>query len=155
MLIQTFWKSFADLTTQELYAILALRQDVFLVEQQSFYNDIDGIDHRAQHLLAYHPKFSDKLIGYLRIVEDNHPINIQRVVVQKAVRGQGVGQQLITMALSKIKGEYPHAVIRLSAQLTSQKFYSGLGFSTISGPYDDAGVLHVDMERITDSVNNQ
>ena len=143
--MQIFWKPFGELTTHELYAILSLRQNVFMVEQQSLYNDIDGADQYAQHLLAFKNDTQNQLIGYLRLIPNNHQIKIGRVVVSKIMRGQGVGKQLMTMAIEKIKYENPNTPIVLSAQVTSQQWYEQLGFCVSSEPYDDAGVLHVNM----------
>jgi len=137
-----FWKTFDTLSTKELYAILALREQVFMLEQQSLYRDIDGLDRLATHLLCYE---ASELIGYLRLAILQDKITIGRVVVAKHWRGKGIGVQLLTIALDKASREYAPLSIHLSAQVSSQALYSRLGFQAVSEPYDDGGIAHVDM----------
>jgi len=97
--MQTIWKSFEQLTTTELYAVLSLRQAVFMLEQRSLYKDIDGTDLQAQHLLCYQ---NSTLIGCLRLLPKADGITVGRVVVAKPLRGQGVGLNLLNTALEWI-----------------------------------------------------
>ena len=136
------WKSFDQLSTNELYAILHLREQVFMLEQQSLYNDIDGADQQAAHLLCIQ---NTELVAYLRLMTHRDKITIGRVVVTKAHRAKGLGSKLLLMALDKARDKNPNVPLHLSAQVTSQLFYSRLGFEVISAPYDDGGISHVDM----------
>ncbi len=139
--VNTLWFSFADLTTTLLYDVLALRQRVFVVEQSCAYLDVDGLDCSAEHQCVFD---ADRLVAYLRIVSSN---KIGRVVVAPEYRGRGLARQLMVAAIERIKGHDAGAVIYLSAQVYLVKFYESLGFVAQGEPYDEDGILHVDMQR--------
>ena len=136
------WKSFEQLTTSELYAVLSLREQVFMLEQQSLYKDIDGADQQALHLLVFK---EGALIAYLRLLPGTERTTIGRVVVLKGERGQGLGAMLLTTALDKAANDYPQHPVYLSSQVSRQGLYQRFGFKVISEPYDDGGILHVGM----------
>lgn len=136
-----FIKTFEELTNRELYEILRLRCAVFVVEQQCIYEDVDGIDpislhlgYQADHLLAYARIILDELKPYTRI---------GRVLVAEQARGRGLGKQLMLRAIDQaVRYEKP---VHISAQLYLERFYQELGFVTSGAPYDEDGIMHVDM----------
>ena len=138
-------RAFGDLSIAELYAILALRERVFVVEQRCMYLDADGIDPAARHLWA---ERAGEIDAYLRIVPAGvkYPeVSIGRVVTAPAVRGSGLGRELMQRGIAAC-GAQP---IKISAQSYLQRFYGELGFVRVSDEYDDHGIPHVDMIRPT------
>jgi ElaA protein len=133
-------KSFAELTTPELHEILALRVAVFVVEQACAYPELDGRDPESIHLLGI---VDGRLAAYARWYPTAGATILGRIVVEPELRGRGLGRRVTGEALRRIgPGE-----VRVSAQLYLEPFYRGLGFETVSSPYDDYGVAHVDMVR--------
>jgi ElaA protein len=142
---QFIWRDFDDLSSRALYAILKLRQDVFVVEQQCLYNDIDGGDPAAKHLLAIDGR-TGSLGGYLRLTQDDTgDRRIGRVVVRKDQRGNGLSQKMLDEALSHIERYNPTARIVLSAQSYLLAMYEAAGFTAISAEYLEDGIPHIDM----------
>jgi ElaA protein len=121
---------------------LQFRQAIFVVEQASPYADLDGRDTRAEHLLL---RRADALIGCLRLIEPDPLVRIGRVAVAVGERGHGVARLMMEAALQRAAEVYPHRDVALSAQTYLEPFYQSLGFATVSAPYDDCGVPHVDM----------
>lgn len=153
-MISWHWKTFNQLTRQELVDIFTLRQDVFIVEQQCIYQDIDGLDNDAQHLLAIETQGNGRaqLIGYARILAagvNYKEMAIGRVIVNSTHRNQGLGTQLMTTVLKYIFQYYGNQAIRISAQQHLEKFYTQLGFNTVSAPYDEDGIRHIEMLKDT------
>lgn len=143
------WRTFAELTTSELYQLLQLRQQVFVVEQHCPYLDADGLDQDAWHLLGRHTATErPELVACLRVIfpgkKHNGPA-IGRLVTAPAVRGQGIGRELMLKALHDTTLRYPGQPITISAQCYLEDFYLSLGFVTVSEPYDEDGISHVDM----------
>jgi ElaA protein len=136
-----------ELTAAELYNILKLRQDIFIIEQQSIYEDIDGLDlaHATLHIIARDDL--NKFVGYSRsfIDEKSGALKTGRIVLAKEYRGSGLGRELFARTLDEICKIYPAEEIKLSAQCYLEKFYSSFGFVKTSEPYDDAGIDHIDM----------
>lgn len=147
--LQWKWCSFDDLNTRELYQLLKLRQDVFILEQQCLYPELDNEDFYHWHLLGYD---KETLASYLRLIPpDFHPsgcVAIGRVVTAEDYRGQRLGYQLIERALEFCKKEYPDSVVFLSAQEHLQPFYRSFGFSAVSQVYLEDGIPHIDMKKI-------
>jgi ElaA protein len=155
------WKLFDDLTNVEVYAMLAARSIVFVVEQKCVYADIDGLDAGAWHLLAYGSSADGQpaLAGYLRVLlpsqssastdeTDETDIRIGRVLTTQAFRGKGLGQQMIERALAHIARQWPHQPVRLHAQAHLQRFYGAFGFEPISDIHLEDDILHVWMRRV-------
>lgn len=143
------YKSFAQLTADELYAILKLRQDVFVLEQQCLYPDIDNADQQARHLFCFDASNKD-LLAYARLFAPGvvYPqAAIGRILTHHSVRGMGLGRELMHEAFRVLHAEHPASDIKISAQEHLQAFYQELGFVTTSAPYDEDGILHVDMVR--------
>ncbi len=139
------WQTFAQLNGAEVYAILALRQQVFVLEQQCLYADIDHKDQQCYHLCGW---LDGSLRGYLRVVPPGRAyaeVALGRILTAESVRGSGLGKQLISRALDEVSLLYPGQSVRISAQLYLQRFYAGFGFQTVSEPYDEDGIPHIEM----------
>jgi ElaA protein len=136
------WRRWADFTAPQLYELLRFRQEIFVVEQASPYADLDGRDAHAEHLLL---RRADTLIGCLRLIEPDPLVRIGRVAVAAAERGHGFARLMMEAALQRAAEVYPHRDVALGAQTYLEPFYQSLGFTTISAPYDDYGVPHIDM----------
>ncbi|HEY1818144.1 MAG TPA: GNAT family N-acetyltransferase [Kofleriaceae bacterium] len=135
-------KSFDELTVLELYSIVALRERVFVVEQRCAYLDADGYDLRARHVWAAD---GNAIVAYLRVVPagvKRAEASIGRVVVDESARGTGLGRELMRRGIAMVDGP-----IRIGAQAHLQAFYTELGFATVSAPYDEDGIPHVEMLR--------
>ena len=148
MRITWSWQPFDALSTTDLYNILRLRQDVFIVEQASLYADIDGWDPRAWHLTGLAD--DGRLAAYLRVVPASGPdagTTLGRFVVAPWARGRGLAHAMMDCCLHWTAGHAPRTAIRISAQCYLLDFYRQYGFTPLGDPYDDAGVPHVDMVR--------
>ena len=145
------WSRFSELRPQDLYEVVRLRESVFIVEQQCPYNDADGRDPVAWHLLGWSDGEEGKtLVAYARIFEPGLRYtegSIGRVVSAPEVRGTGVGKALMAEALRRLEGLAPGQAIKIAAQRRLEKFYLDLGFKTVSAPYEEDGIIHVDMLR--------
>ncbi len=136
------WSEFTDLATEDLYALLQLRERVFQLEQASLYADLDGLDRQAHHLLLKSPQ---GLAGYLRLVPGAELTKLGRVVLAPEFRGRGLGAQLVREGIQRAWTLSPSASIKISAQQGLTAYYSQFGFGVCSTPYDDGGVMHLDM----------
>jgi ElaA protein len=150
-MIEWKWCSFADLSTAELYEVLAQRQQVFVLEQQCFYNDFDGLDQAAHHLLGWHSTGGRRaLAAYLRCLAPGAKyteMSLGRVLTTSAARGSGAGRELLARGIECAEREHPGHRIRIGAQAYLERFYQSFGFKTISAPYDEDGIMHIDMLR--------
>lgn len=138
-------KKFQELTVEELYAILQLRTDIFVVEQECPYPEVDGRDQASHHLCAIE---EGQLIAYARILLPGvsfSEASIGRVLVAKSHRGKGLGYPLIEKAITFIRDELEQSRIKISAQAHLQKFYENCGFQTVSEVYLEDGIPHQDM----------
>ncbi len=148
MLWQTL--SFAELSTAQLYELLQLRVDVFVVEQHCAYPELDGKDCLAhtRHLLGTDSQ--GKLQAYARLLAPGVSYaepSIGRVVVNAAVRGQGIAQQLMQQAIAQCEQLWPQQAITIGAQQYLMTFYQSLGFICVSAGYLEDGIPHIDMRR--------
>ncbi|MFM0163297.1 GNAT family N-acetyltransferase [Paraburkholderia sediminicola] len=144
------WKAFEDLTTAEVYAMLAARSAVFVVEQNCVYGDIDGLDSDAWHLFAYGANGSGEkrppLAGYLRVLlpdAEDPDIRIGRVLTTAEFRGIGLGNAMLERSLTHIRAQWPGTPIRLHAQAHLQGFYGAFGFTPASEIHEEDGIPHV------------
>lgn len=140
-------KTFKDLSTQELYDVLQLRSEVFVVEQDCVYQDIDGKDQKALHILGFK---NDKLIAYTRIFKPGfyfEEASIGRVVVVKNERHQQYGHDIMKASIQAVKTHYNQDTIKISAQTYLKSFYNSLQFYEIGEPYLEDGIPHVAMLR--------
>lgn len=139
-------KEFAELTTQELYEILQLRINIFVLEQKCFYEEIDGKDLHSYHL--YLENFGH-ILGYLRIPEKGQTfdtISIGRLLVHPDYRRIGLASHMLDKAIMFITEHLGETHIKISAQEYLVPFYEKKGFCCISEPYLEDGIPHVDME---------
>jgi ElaA protein len=135
-------RAFADLTVGELYAIVQLREQVFVVEQACVYLDADGTDPVSRHVWAAR---GDAIVAYCRIVPAGVKYaepSIGRVITAPAARGTGLGKQLMQRAIAAVG-----SAIRIGAQAHLEAFYNELGFVRVSEPYDEDGIPHLEMLR--------
>lgn len=140
------WSSFDAFSPAALYAVLAARAAVFVVEQRCAYQDLDGADALARHLVAW----SDgEVAAYCRTFAPDvkyAEASIGRVLTTQAYRGTGVGRELVARAVASLDAEHG-APIRISAQAHLQRFYASFGFVTVSAPYLEDDIPHVAMLR--------
>jgi ElaA protein len=150
-MIEWQWRSFAELTNAELYEVLALRQQVFILEQQCFYNDFDGFDQAAHHLLGWRTVDGKReLAAYLRCLAPGakyDEMSLGRVITSQAARGTGAGRELLVQGIAHAECLHPGHPIRIGAQQYLEHFYASFGFETVSAPYDEDGIMHVEMLR--------
>lgn len=139
----------SQLTVPQLYALLKLRCEVFVVEQTCAYQDVDGDDlvGENRHLLGW---CDGELVAYARILkseDDFDPVVIGRVIVSSAVRGEKLGYQLMDQALASCQQHWPQKAIYLGAQAHLQPFYAHFGFTPVTDVYDEDGIPHIGMAR--------
>jgi ElaA protein len=150
-LIDWQWRAFADLTAWELHEVLALRQQVFVLEQTCLYPDIDGLDPGAHHLLGWRTVDGKReLAATLRCLGPGakyREMSLGRVATSPAARGAGIGRELVATGIAGAQQLHPGHAIRIGAQAHLERFYAGFGFRTVSAPYDEDGILHIDMLR--------
>lgn len=147
------WRSFEELSTVDLHAILKLRQDVFIVEQKCSYADIDEADLQALHLLG--TDADGDLVAYLRLFPPGvrcEEASIGRVVTAGSVRGKGLGHALMEQAVSRASGGYSGSSIRVNAQSHLVDFYEAHGFIVTGDSYVVDDILHQDLVRERTSV---
>ncbi|RAJ30302.1 GNAT family N-acetyltransferase [Pedobacter cryoconitis] len=140
-------KPFDSLTVKELYAILKLRSEIFVVEQNCVFLDTDGKDLSCQHLMLYQNK---ELMAYARIVPAGLSFtepSIGRIVSSHAARGKGFGKQLVSLAIANCRRLYGNKPIKIGAQLYLKSFYESFGFVVYGEEYLEDDILHVDMIR--------
>jgi len=138
-------KTFNELSTQELYVILQLRSEVFVVEQDCVYQDIDGKDQKALHILGYK---DEKLVAYTRIFKAGYyfeETSIGRVLVRFNERKFKYGYTIMEASIAAIKTHYNETLIRISAQSYLRKFYNNLGFKEVGEEYLEDGIPHINM----------
>lgn len=138
-------KSFTSLTPQELYAILQLRNEVFVVEQHCVYQDADNKDIPAHHCMGW---LDNKLVAYTRILPPGIAFtepSIGRVVSSPSARGLGIGRSLMIESIEKTRQLYGNTAIKIGAQLYLRQFYSSLGFQQTSELYLEDNIEHIEM----------
>ncbi|MEQ6377926.1 GNAT family N-acetyltransferase [Bacillaceae bacterium S4-13-56] len=138
-------KSFNELSNDELYQIMKARVEIFVVEQECPYPELDGHDQVSQHLYGIE---DGQIAVYARLVPKNtkyKEASIGRVIVTQPFRGRGYGHQLMEKSVEFLTKEWNETVIKLQAQEHLRNFYGAHGFEVISEPYMDDGIPHVDM----------
>ena len=140
------WLSFDELSNTQLYQLLKLRQDVFVVEQDCIYSDMDNLDFNCIHLLGYQ---GETLTAYLRFIpaefHSSNNIAFGRIISLAVNRGAGIGLAMMQQAMDYAFEHYPKLNIQLGAQCYLQAFYEKFNFKAISEPYDEDGIMHIDM----------
>jgi len=140
-------KKFSELTNEELYQLLRLRSEVFVVEQGCNFMDMDNKDQKCQHLLG---TSDGKLLAYSRIVPSGISYefpSIGRIVVSGDGRGMGFGIELLNVSISTVEKLYGQVTIRIGAQLYLKKFYESFGFIKSSEIYLEDDIEHIEMTR--------
>jgi len=149
--IDYHWYAFHELTGGELYAVLKLRQKIFVVEQRCVYQDCDDLDQRAWHLVGWrHTGGKTEPVAYLRVIPPEVPGEmpaIGRLLLRADRRGRGEGKNLLSLALGRIEEVYPETAVRISAQHHLRDFYRDFGFQPASDVYDEDGIPHLRMIR--------
>lgn len=139
----------SELSVSALYELLKLRCEVFVVEQNCVYQDVDGEDLNGEnrHLLGWR---DNQLVAYARILkneDDFAPVVIGRVIVSPQVRGEKLGYQLMDRAVASCQQNWPQRAIYLGAQAHLQSFYAHFGFRPVTDIYDEDGIPHIGMAR--------
>ena len=143
--LQWSWKSFEQITKEELYEILSFRQSIFVVEQKSWYQDADGLDNISLHLLLKENTF---LVGYLRLIPPGKKYDtpsIGRIAIKENLRGNAIGSELVKRGIKKSSETYLTDSVTISAQNYLTKFYQNHGFTIQGEVYDEDGIPHVKM----------
>lgn len=141
-------KRFNELSSIELYEILQLRSEVFVVEQNCVYQDIDGKDEKAIHVLGY---YEGVLAAYSRLFKPNEYFadsSIGRVIVKPSHRDKKLGHDLMKASIDAVKELFHETNITISAQLYLQKFYESHGFVTVSESYLEDDIPHIEMRKV-------
>ena len=142
------WCALADLSPHALYEICAAREAVFVVEQNCAYQDLDGRDIEALHLIGWS---GSQVAAYLRVLPPGARFaerSIGRVMTAAPFRAQGVGRCLMQIAIERLDREYPGEAVRISAQAHLEAYYAEFGFTRASDLYSEDGIPHVEMLRI-------
>lgn len=138
-------KKFDALSNRELYAILQLRNEVFVVEQNCPYQDADNKDQESLHFMGWD---GNTLAAYTRIIPQGisyTEASIGRVVTSPGYRGSGAGKQLMELSIQHTLKQFNCTRIKIGAQLYLKKFYEGLGFVQCSGQYLEDNIPHIEM----------
>lgn len=145
----TIWqcKPFAELTTIELYEVLKLRTEVFIIEQNCFYQDCDGKDETSWHLMGID---NGILCAYARLLPPGlsyETPSIGRVVTSPQCRGKGYGKQLMEVAVQNIRQLFGETDLTISAQVYLEKFYASFDFTSTGAIYLEDNIEHIKMKR--------
>ncbi len=146
MQLKWVYKKFDELEARELYAIMQLRNEVFVVEQNCIYQDADGKDSSSMHLAGWD---RNKLMTYCRIIPPgiSYPeCSIGRVVCSPAYRKTGAGRALMTLAIEKAFQDFSVISIKIGAQLYLKEFYASLNFIQSGDQYLEDGIPHIEMQ---------
>ena|SRR5689334_2021054 len=145
MTIAWHFALFAELTPQQIHDVYRLRVDVFIVEQNCVFQDVDGVDPQCWHLLGYAGK---ELVAYARLlpagVKFDEP-SVGRVITARTVRRTGMGRVLMREAMMRARELWPGQTLRIGAQAHLERFYNEFGFVKASEPYDEDGIMHIEM----------
>ena len=144
-MIDIYTKTFQELTTKELYDLLQLRVEIFCVEQNCVYQDLDGKDEKALHVIG---KKNNEIIAYTRVFKPGDyfkEASIGRVVVSKEERQHKYGYDIMQASIKAVKDYYNKTTIKLSAQTYLIKFYNNLGVKEIGEEYLEDGIPHIAM----------
>jgi ElaA protein len=143
-------KAFSDLSVDELYEILALRSEVFVVEQNCIFLDLDHKDQKALHFMGFDQK--NQLMAYTRLFNKSVYyqgfLSIGRVVVSPKGRGEGYGREIFGKSVEKVQELFGQKSIKIGAQAYLESFYASFGFESINEDYIEDGIPHKMMVRI-------
>ena len=136
-------KKFEELDVSELYEIMQARAEVFVVEQECAYQDLDGVDKEAYHVYL---RENGKLVAYLRVLDKGKrldEVSVGRVISLK--RGLGLGKRLMRAGLQVAKEKFGATIVKVGAQVQAKGFYESVGFRQVSEGYDEDGIPHIYM----------
>ncbi|MBE7100713.1 MAG: GNAT family N-acetyltransferase [Clostridiales bacterium] len=136
-------KKFEELDVNELYEIMQARAEVFVVEQECAYQDLDGVDKEAYHVYL---RENGELVAYLRVLDKGKrldEVSVGRVISLK--RGLGLGKRLMRAGLQVAKEKFGATIVKVGAQVQAKGFYESVGFRQVSGEYDEDGIPHIYM----------
>lgn len=140
-------RSFQELNVSELYELLRLRSEVFVVEQNCVFLDMDYKDQQCYHVLLF---CEGKLAAYSRLVPPGlsyKEVSIGRVISSPAFRGMGMGKKIMELSIQECQEIFGKKDVRIGAQVYATKFYTSLGFVAEGDPYDEDGIAHIEMVR--------
>ncbi|HEY5808694.1 MAG TPA: GNAT family N-acetyltransferase [Povalibacter sp.] len=141
------WCSLEDLSAAQIYKVFAAREAVFVVEQTCAYQDLDGLDLRARHLIGWS---AGEVAAYLRVLGPGTRFaepSIGRILTTQPFRGSGAGRTLVELSLRHTDMQFPGHSVRISAQAHLEGFYASFGFTVVSTPYLEDGIPHIEMLR--------
>jgi len=143
-MVNKMWnvKRFSELTAKELFDIMYLRVETFVVEQERIYQEVDENDLNSIHIFKYD---GDKIIAYSRIFEENGHITFGRVVADKSYRGTGLGAKLVEEVLKVINDTYPEQEVVIEAQTYVEGFYKKFGFQSVGDVFLFNHTPHIKM----------
>jgi len=145
-MIQIEVKALEEINARDLYTILRLRSEIFVVEQDCVYEDIDGKDAKALHVIG---RKEGEIIAYARIFRSGdyfkEEAGIGRVAVRRTQRKYGYGKDIMKTSIAAIETYFNESVIRVSAQLYLERFYHSLGFEQVAEGYLEDGIPHIGM----------
>ncbi len=140
-------KAFDILTSIELYSILQLRNEVFVVEQNCIFQDCDNIDQSSLHFMGW---IKSKLVAYTRLIPPGisyEEMSIGRVVTSPSIRNNKIGIELMQRSIAEMQALYGNNPIKIGAQLYLKKFYASFGFEQVNDIYLEDGIEHIKMIR--------
>lgn len=144
-MIDWHFAAFGELTPRQIHDVYRLRVQVFIVEQNCVFQDVDGVDPQCFHLLGYS---SGDLVAYARLlpagVKFDEP-SIGRVITAPSVRRTGLGRVLMREAMMRARELWPGQPLRIGAQAHLERFYNEFGFTKSGDPYDEDGIIHIEM----------
>lgn len=151
--IKLYWecKHFNELSAAELYSILRLRTEVFILEQNCLYQDVDGKDIKSYHVFG--KSNAGEVLAYARVLPPGtsySEASVGRVVTSPSVRGTGAGKELMNKVMSIMENKFPGSAIRISAQSYLIKFYRGFGFIPQGEDYLEDDIPHRQMLWVPD-----
>ncbi len=144
-MLEIIVKTFQEFTTQELYDVLQFRSEVFVVEQDCVYQDIDGKDQNALHIIGYK---NNKVVAYTRAFKPGdycEHASICRVVVDVKERKYKYGYDIMNASIEAIQTHYKTKTIKISAQTYLKRFYNNLEFFEVGEEYLEDGIPHIGM----------
>jgi len=147
--ISGVWRPFEQLSSREVHDLLKLRQDIFVVEQDCAYPDIDGLDLEALHYFLKE-NATNRLVGALRLFEAgaaDEAARLGRVVIDPDYRGRKLGHKLMQAGIERARSLRPECQIFVTAQAHLLRFYADFGFVAISEIYPQDGIPHLDMRK--------
>lgn len=139
------WCDFQDMPPELLYQLMAFRESIFVVEQKCPYQELDGRDESAWHLLGMRSRFPVACLRVLIPQRSTSSFRIGRVAVEESWRGKGLAREMILMAVDRVQREHGQANVVLDAQTYLVPFYTSLGFAATGDEFLEDGILHVPM----------